>query len=103
MAPRRKKGVDDSSRPTMRPEGHNLETVARSGQHFIVDRFRLKTRDLAMPAMPAMPLPFKRVEASETAGSATLGAPRATRTEARVALEGFKGEHNATGSSLRVS
>lgn len=52
-AGRWKKDVDDTSRPTMRPEGHNLETVARSGQHFIVDRFRPKARDLTMPAMPA--------------------------------------------------
>jgi hypothetical protein len=56
-----------------------------------------------MPAMPAMRFSLKRVEVSETAGGTTLGAPRATRTEACTTLEGFKGEHNATGSSLRVS
>jgi hypothetical protein len=87
----------------MRPDGHNLETVARSEQHFIDDRFRQKKRDLAMPAMPAPPFPFRLLEVSNDAGSATFGAPRATPTEVCTSLKRFEDEESATRSSLRVS
>jgi hypothetical protein len=63
----------------------------------------MKTRNLTMPAKKAQPLPFKRREVSDVAGSTTFGAPRATRTEACTTLKRFEGEHGATRSSLRVS
>jgi hypothetical protein len=51
-----------------------------------------------MPAMPAPPFPFKRLEISDDAGSRTIGAPRATRTEACATLKNLEGKDAATRS-----
>jgi hypothetical protein len=58
-------------------------------QHFIDDRFQLRTAELTMPAKLERAHPYELLEVSDVVDSTAVDAPRTTRTESSAAPMAF--------------